>query len=170
MPCAVSQLLPGEPAWRPIFTRATGSWRSAITRAIDGAPLRFRDLMSSVVLGNLKEGVRFQIERDGVADPFWVVVHPAERSAERLSPTIGVESPRLDAIVGQTTRAEGQSHRELGRIQGGRQDRGGRRRAGRRLRHVGSPIGSSSQRYAPRQRRTPTGSRRRQTGSGGRAG
>ncbi len=32
-PCAVSQLLPGEPAWRPMSARAIGSSRSAIKPA-----------------------------------------------------------------------------------------------------------------------------------------
>lgn len=93
-PCAVSQLLPGEPAWRADVHPGDRIISIGDQTSIDGTPLRFRDLMSAVILGNLKEGVRFEIERDGIADPFWVVIHPAERTAERLSPTVGVESPR----------------------------------------------------------------------------
>ena len=103
----------------PISIRATESYRLAITPASNGAPLRFRDLMSAVVLGNLKEGVRFQIERDGVADPFWVVVHPAERTAERLSPTVGVESPRSTQLLAKHPVRKGSPTADLEKFKGG---------------------------------------------------
>jgi regulator of sigma E protease len=119
MPCAVSQLLPGEPAWRADIHPGDRIMAIGDHTSIDGAPLRFRDLMSAVVLGNLKEGVHFQIERDGVPDPFLIVVHPAERTADRLSPTIGVESPRSTQLLAKHPVRKGSPTADLQQFQGG---------------------------------------------------
>jgi regulator of sigma E protease len=118
-PCAVSQLLPGEPAWRADIHPGDRILAIGDHTSIDGVPLRFRDLMSAVVLGNLKEGVRFQIERDGVADPFWIVVHPAERTADRLSPTVGVESPRSTQLLAKHPVRNGSPTADLKQFKGG---------------------------------------------------
>jgi regulator of sigma E protease len=119
MPCAVSQLLPGEPAWRADMHPGDRIVAIGDHTSMDGAPLRFRDLMTAVVLGDLKDGVRFEIERDGVADPFWVVIHPAGRTAERLSPTVGVESPRSNQLLAKHPVRKGSPTADLKQFKGG---------------------------------------------------
>ncbi len=54
-----------------------------------------------------------------MADPFWVVVYPAERTAERLSPTIGVESPRSNELMPKHPARKGSPTAELDQLKGG---------------------------------------------------
>ncbi|MEX0676701.1 MAG: site-2 protease family protein [Pirellulales bacterium] len=86
--CGVSAVMPGEAAWRADLEPGDRILR------IEGyeGPLRFRDLMSAVALGNLADGVDFLIQREGVKQPFWVNLKP-ETADGRLLPTIGVASP-----------------------------------------------------------------------------
>ncbi len=72
-----------------------------------------------MILGNLKEGVRFEIQRDGVPNPFWVVVHPAERTAERLSPSVGVEGPRSTRLSAKHPVRKGSPTAQLDQFKGG---------------------------------------------------
>ncbi len=106
----VSHVFPGEPAWRADIR--PGDQILAINGQIsdDGEPLRFRDLTDAVILGDLKDGVEFKIKRDGVDKPFLVNVRPAERSADRLSPTIGVSSPLVTALL-ETAGSQGNTNR-----------------------------------------------------------
>jgi regulator of sigma E protease len=93
MPCVVSEVIPGEPAWRADMHPGDNIVAIGGVTPPEDQPLRFRDLMGAVILGNLKEGVNFEIQRDGVDKPFWLPIKPAERTADRLNPTIGVGFP-----------------------------------------------------------------------------
>jgi regulator of sigma E protease len=111
--CGVSAVMPGETAWRADLQPGDQ------VLAIDGREgnLRFRDLMSSVALGNLDEGVEFVIRREGTDEPIHVNLKP-QNADGRLLPTIGVTSPlsttleRKPVVVGGTPAAETGKFRE----------------------------------------------------------
>jgi regulator of sigma E protease len=91
--CGVSAVIPGETAWRADLRPG-----DRVLRIGDhGPPLRFRDLMSAVALGDLTNGVDFVIERQGDREPIRVNLKP-EKSKNRLLPTIGVLSPRTTQL------------------------------------------------------------------------
>ncbi|MEX0979178.1 MAG: site-2 protease family protein, partial [Pirellulales bacterium] len=111
--CGVSAVMPGETAWRADLQPG-----DRVLQIEDyKGPLRFRDLMSAVALGNLTEGVDFLIERQGVKEPFWVNLKP-QTSKGKLLPTIGVASPlsatlaRNPIVDGGTPAAETGKFRE----------------------------------------------------------
>ncbi len=105
--CGVSAVRPGEPAWRANIQPG-----DEIMKINDSeGPLRFRDLMSAVALGDLSTGVEFKIERPGVDKPIFVNVKP-DKVNQRLVPTIGVAPPfsttldRDPIVDGDTPAAE----------------------------------------------------------------
>jgi len=93
MACVVSDVRPGEPAWRANIEPG-----DEIVQ-INGStgPLRWRDLMAAVALGNMEKGVEFTIERPGVEEQLVFNVHP-DKVGSRLVPTIGVSSPRTTTL------------------------------------------------------------------------
>ncbi len=106
MACGVSAVRPGEPAWRANIQPGDD-----IVKINDSdGPLRFRDLMSAVALGDLSAGVEFEIERPGDDKPIFVNVKP-DTNDNRLVPTIGVAPPlstsldRNPIVVGATPAA-----------------------------------------------------------------
>ncbi|REK15607.1 MAG: PDZ domain-containing protein [Planctomycetota bacterium] len=105
--CGVSALMPGEPAWQADLQPGD---RVLAIDDYDG-PLRFRDLMSAVALGDMNEGVDFLIEREGVEKPFLVNIKPDIQDG-RLVPMIGVASPHVPTlksnpmVLGATPAAE----------------------------------------------------------------
>ena len=109
MACGVSAVLPGEAAWRADMH--PGDQIVGINDSGD-RPLRFRDLMNAVALGDLEHGIDFEIKREGVEKPFLVNVRP-DPDKKRLRPTIGVVQPRPRSCL---TQAHGRRH-------AGRQDR-----------------------------------------------
>jgi regulator of sigma E protease len=92
--CGISAVVPGEAAWRADLR--PGDSIVAINDSGD-RPLRFRDLMNAVALGDLDKGINFLIEREGVDEPFWVNVKP-DPHIKRLRPTIGVIQPRTTEL------------------------------------------------------------------------
>ncbi len=105
--CGVSATVPGEPAWRADLQ--PGDMFIAIDDSGD-RPLRWNDLMSAVALGNIEQGIDFEVVRPGVEKPFIVHVKP-EGNKNRLRPTIGVIPPRTntlssdDAVIASTPAA-----------------------------------------------------------------
>ena len=87
--CAVGAAFPGEAAWRAGMRPG-----DEIVQIGDSPPdqqLRFQDIMYAVAFGDIEEGVRFKIKREGVPEPFWLTVQPDPYQAKnRLRPTIGV--------------------------------------------------------------------------------
>lgn len=96
-PCAISQVIPGEAAWQADMR--PGDEILQIGDQVPPYPLRFRDLMTSVALGNISEGVGFKIKREGVAEPFWVTVRPDSKIKQRMRPTIGAVPVRTTTIA-----------------------------------------------------------------------
>ena len=92
--CGASAVLPGEPAWRADLQPGD---RIVGIEGYGDAPLRFRDLMGAVAFGNIEKGVDFKVQREGVAEPFWVNVKP-DLTAGRLLPMIGIMSPRTTKL------------------------------------------------------------------------
>jgi regulator of sigma E protease len=89
--CVIGDVVPGEAAWQADMRG--GDEVLQIGDRPSKYPLRYRDLMHAVVLGDLKEGVKFKLKRPGVEEPFWVTVYPATgEERDRLAPTIGVIS------------------------------------------------------------------------------
>ena len=131
-PASSRQLLPGEPAWRADIQPGDQIWQSTVKPATTASRLRFRDLTDAVILGNLKEGVELQDQarRRGRAV---LGRRPTGRtSADRLSPTIGVDRPALEPILAEPPASQGTPTADLDKFQAGRQDRGRRRGADRR--------------------------------------
>ncbi len=91
--CGVSAVIPGEPAWRADLQPGD---RIVRINDYDG-PLRFRDLMSAVALGDVAQGVDFTIEREGVKEPIRVNIKPDTKDG-RLVPSIGVLSPHITTL------------------------------------------------------------------------
>ena len=91
---ALSATVPGEAAWRADLQ--PGDMFVAIDDSGD-RPLRFRDLMSAVALGNIENGIDFKVERQGVEKPFVVHIKP-DPNKHRLRPTIGVIPPRTATL------------------------------------------------------------------------
>jgi len=92
--CGISGVLPGEAAWRANLQ--PGDRFIQINHSGD-RPLRFRDLKTAVALGNIENGVDFEVEREGVPKPFWVNVKP-DSAKNRLSPMIGVTPPFITKL------------------------------------------------------------------------
>jgi regulator of sigma E protease len=91
--CGVSAVMPGEPAWQSDLQPG-----DRVLKIDDyGGPLRFRDLMSAVALGDLAKGVDFTIQREGVSEPFTINIKPDIRDG-RLVPMIGVASPQTTTL------------------------------------------------------------------------
>jgi regulator of sigma E protease len=86
--CGVSATMPGEPAWRADLQPGD----RVLEIGDNAGPLRFRDLMSAVALGDMTHGVDFLIQREGVEKPFWVNIKP-DKIGDRLVPMIGVAGP-----------------------------------------------------------------------------
>src|SRR5262249_38763598 len=101
--CAVSAVMPGQPAWRADLR--PGDHVLAIEDKQEN--LRFRDLMSAVALGDMVNGVDFEIKREGVEKPFIVNLKP-DRDGDRLVPMIGVASP-LTTTLDRTQVVDGGS-------------------------------------------------------------
>ncbi|MEX2111961.1 MAG: site-2 protease family protein [Pirellulales bacterium] len=93
--CGVSAVMPGEAAWRADLR--PGDTFLAINNSGE-RPLRFRDLMNAVALGDLEKGIEFLVEREGVEKPFWVNVRP-DPDKKRFRPTIGVINPRTTQLA-----------------------------------------------------------------------
>jgi len=94
MPCAISGVLPGEPAWRA--NMQPGDRVVEIDGRSADEKLRYRDLRSAVMFANTEEGVRFKIKREGKTEPEWIVIKPDQiHKTSRLLPTIGV-LPAMD--------------------------------------------------------------------------
>jgi regulator of sigma E protease len=92
--CGVSATMPGEPAWRADLQPG-----DRVLQIEDNkGPLRFRDLMSAVALGDMTHGVDFLIQREGVKEPFLVNIKP-DRVGDRLVPMIGVASPLTTTLA-----------------------------------------------------------------------
>ena len=92
-PCVLSGTLPGEAAWQAALQ--PGDKIIQINNRAGQPPndeLRWSDLMHAVMLSNPDVGVRFRIQREGVAEPFWVILKP-ERVAGRMAPMIGAQGP-----------------------------------------------------------------------------
>jgi regulator of sigma E protease len=87
--CGVSSVQPGEAAWRA--NMHPGDMFVAINDS-GGRPLRYRDLMQAVALGNLEKGITFEVKRPGDEKPFPINVKP-DLEARRMRPTIGVLPP-----------------------------------------------------------------------------
>jgi regulator of sigma E protease len=96
--CAVSNVLPGEAAWRSDLR--PGDRILAINGFAPERPLVYNDLLEAVMVGQLETGVRLRVQRGDQA-PFELVVHPdRNRENDRGRPTIGAEAQvttRLDA-------------------------------------------------------------------------
>jgi regulator of sigma E protease len=85
MPCVVSAVVPGSPAWR-----ANLQLGDEIIRIGDETKPRFRDLKTDVSLGDMENGIPFVIRRHGVEDPIEVTIVPDQSTG---LPTIGITSP-----------------------------------------------------------------------------
>jgi regulator of sigma E protease len=81
-------------------------------------PLRFRDLMNAVALADMKEGIDFQIRREGVAEPFWINVKP-DLDTRRLRPTIGVVQPLVPTLREKQAMFEGSPAAKTGKFEPG---------------------------------------------------
>ncbi len=95
--CGISAVLPGSAAWKADLQPGDEFLQ------IDDSgsrPLRFRDLMTAVTLGDIQRGVDFEIKRQGVEKPFRVSVKPAPDKL-RMRPTIGVAPPRTTQLSDQ---------------------------------------------------------------------
>ena len=95
--CGISAVLPGGAAWKANLQPGDEFLQ------IDDSgsrPLRFRDLMTAVTLGDIQRGVDFEIKRQGVEKPFRVSVKPAPDKL-RMRPTIGVAPPRTTQLSDQ---------------------------------------------------------------------
>ncbi len=109
-PCMISGTLPGEIAWQADMQ--PGDKILQINDQPNDGQLRFRDLTQAVVLSNPDDGVRFKIQRDGVAEPFWLTLKP-ERAVDRLAPMIGATGPQ-DTKLRETPVSEGTPTARLG--------------------------------------------------------
>jgi regulator of sigma E protease len=99
--CVIGDVVPGEAAWQADMRG--GDEVLQIGDQVPKYPLRYRDLMHAVVLGDLREGVKFKLQRPGVDDPFWVTVYPATgEERDRLAPTIGVISGVTTQLADKT--------------------------------------------------------------------
>jgi len=115
MACGVSAVLPGEAAWRADIH--PGDQIVGINDSGD-RPLRFRDLMNVVALGDLDRGVDFEIKREGVEKPFWVNVRP-DPDKKRLRPTIGVVQPRTTQLSDSKPTVAGTPAAKTGKFEKG---------------------------------------------------
>ena len=105
MPCVVSEVVPGSPAWR-----ANVQPGDEIIKIGTTPKPKFRDLQTNVMLGDLENGVPLQIKRPGVEEILSLIIRP-EQKATGL-PTIGIMSPRtltltssIDPVVPNSTAA-----------------------------------------------------------------
>ncbi len=90
--CGVSSVTPGDAAWRAGFQ--PGDRIVQIGEEGQEDPhLRFADLFAGVALGNLDEGLKLKVTRDGSQDPFWVTVYPDPKKEGVGRPTIGAVPP-----------------------------------------------------------------------------
>ncbi|MCA9247032.1 MAG: site-2 protease family protein [Planctomycetales bacterium] len=87
MPCVVSEVVPGSPAWR-----ANVQPGDEITKIANTPKPRFQDLKSNVMLGDMENGVPVEISRPGVDGTISLTIRP-EKKLSGL-PTIGVLNPR----------------------------------------------------------------------------
>lgn len=87
-PCVVGSAIPGLPAWTAGLQPG-----DRVLRIGDVENPRFRDLRSTVVLGNHgAEGVPFVVERPGVKEPIHLALHPDREKG--LAPMVGITGAR----------------------------------------------------------------------------
>lgn len=84
-PCVISGVVPAQPAWE-----ADLKVGDEIVAIGDLKSPRYTDLMASVALGNLKEGVKLTVKR-GADAPFTTLLHPTRALG---IPKIGIAPPR----------------------------------------------------------------------------
>ncbi len=93
-PCQVSELMPGEAAWRAGLRPGD---RVARLGGIESP--KFSDLQTRVMLGNLKQGIAVEIERPGIEDRLSLRIFPdAYTNGKRPYPMIGILGPRTTRL------------------------------------------------------------------------
>ncbi len=90
--CGVSSVTPGDAAWRAGFQPGDRILQIG-EEGQEDPHLRFADLFAGVALGNLDDGLKLKVERDGSQDPFWVTVYPDPKKKGVGRPTIGAVPP-----------------------------------------------------------------------------
>jgi regulator of sigma E protease len=99
VPCVISHLNPGGPAWRAGLQPG-----DEIIRIGNIDRPRFQDLKSSVTLGDMTRGVDMVLDRPGVPDPIAVTVFPENQGQ---APEIGVHIPFVNTLSSQKAAWDG---------------------------------------------------------------
>ncbi len=86
LPCVVSEVVPGSPAWR-----ANIQVGDEIVKIDDIRKPRFRDLKTNITLGDMENGVPIEIHRPGQQDLISMAIKPEQRTGLA---TVGIISPR----------------------------------------------------------------------------
>jgi regulator of sigma E protease len=119
-PCAISAVSPGGAAWRAGLQPGDRIIQINDLPSADERPLRFRDLMEAVALSDAEKGVRFKVQREGVAESIWITIKPDEAIAKRsLAPTIGAAGPDTTELREKEPVADNTPAAETKKFEGG---------------------------------------------------
>ncbi len=120
-PCAISGVLPGQAAWRADLRPGDRIIKIGDKTGdkSDEEPLRYSDLVNAVMFSDPQQGVKFEIQRDGVREPFWLTIHPDVNENERLRPTIGVTPASTNTLYDEKPVVLGSVAAQTGNFKGG---------------------------------------------------